>query len=124
MVRNEFKERHGATMGPPELKGTKMVELEIAAECVTRTLIEKEIAKIEQAYLNELASTMDWDDAVAAPPLPRGKLIPQLLGRIFHCVVTEDIWAMVKKHKNPKIDFKKLQQACIQRTKEVAPELF
>lgn len=119
MVRNEFKERHGAAMGPPELQGTKMVELEIAAECVTRALVEKEIAKIE----------LDWGEQFemepeSAEPCPRKVLIPRLLSTIFHCVVTEDMWAMVKKHKNPKVDFKKLQQACIMRTKELAPELF
>src|SRR5258708_798618 len=47
------------------------------------------------------------------------KNIPQLLGMAFHDLVTENLWEALKKHKNPKVDFKTLQFCSINRVKEL-----
>ena len=84
-----------------------MVEDSIVDEFVTKSLIEKTHAKI--ALDND-----GWSS----------KLIPQLLGRVFYDLVREHSWDMVKKHKNPTIDFKNLQRFCTVKIKSEMPELF
>lgn len=106
VVRNEFKEKNRGAFGVPRIAGAKVVEQEIAREFVTPSLVAKERAKIEQ-------ETTD-----------RAHLIPRLLGTVFHCVVSEDMWHAVKKHKNPTIDFKRLNAYCTLFVKEYAADLF
>lgn len=108
-VRSSFKEKHAITMGPPSIEGAVPVEFKIAAEHVTAELVSKEAAKINNAEDRQLWST---------------RSIPRLLSTVFHCVVTESLWDAVKKHKNPTVDFKRLNRAVIERIREVAPELF
>lgn len=103
IVRNEFKEMNRKAMG---LKGTEghPVEADIATHCVTRALVDKERAKIGE--------------------VDRSVLIPRLLGTVYHCVVTEELWNALKKFKNPTVNFKKLQQHVMHATKLAAPDLF
>lgn len=54
----------------------------------------------------------------------RDELIPQLLQCIYQELVTEELWAAVKKHKDPTINFKKLRRYTIERTKKFAEDLF
>lgn len=105
IVTSEFKEKHSKEMGAPELKGEKMVELEIAEEFVTKALVEKEYAKI---------AIEGWSS----------KMIPILLNTVFYSLVKEECWEFVKKHKNPTIDFKKLQHFVFNTVKLKKPELF
>lgn len=107
LVTNEFKEKHHKEMGAPISSGTKMVEEAIVEEFVTSSLIEKTHAKIS-------VENDGWSS----------KMIPQLLGRVYYDLVNEHIWDMVKKHKNPKIDFKVLNQFCIVKIKACMSELF
>lgn len=105
IVTTEFKEKHSKTLGPPELKGEKMVELEIAEEFITKTLVDKEYAKI---------AVEGW----------QSKKIPQLLNTVYYTLIKEESWEFLKKHKNPTIDFKRLQQFSFNRIKSLKPELF
>lgn len=106
LVTSEFKEKHNKTMGAPICSGTKYVEEEIATEFVTLALVEKTYANIK----NETG----WNS----------KNIPQLLGVVFYDLIREHAWDFVKKHKNPKIDFKTLQKFTNARIKELMPNLF
>lgn len=105
MVTNSFKESHVKTMGPPEIGGVTTEE-KIVDEYVTQHLVDKVHAKI---------SLEDgW----------HSKLIGKLLGVVWHDLITEEIWDILKKHKNPKVDFKRLQRLTIQKTKELRGDLF
>lgn len=107
VVTNEFKEKHNKEMGAPISSCTKMVEEKICDEFLSDHLIQKTKAKIE-------VENDCWSS----------KFIPQLLGRVYHDLVTENIWDICKKHKNPKIDFKSLKRFCNIKIKNTCPELF
>jgi hypothetical protein len=107
MVRSEFKTRHLKAMGPQVFNAEITVEDRIVAEYVTSALVEKEYAKI-------VSEEGTWTS----------RMIPRLLGTVFHCLVTEETWNIVKKFKNPTIDFKRLQQLTIATVKLCKPELF
>lgn len=91
IVCNEFKSKHVKTMGAPILTGEIAIEERIATKYITETLCQKEYAKIN---INN-----DWTS----------KNIPQLLNTIYYCLINEEIWNILKEHKNPTIDFSKLK---------------
>lgn len=105
IVTSEFKEKHVKEMGATPITGPDMVEEKIADKYVTKTLIEKEYAKI---------AVDGWSS----------RMIPQLLNTVFYCLVKEEAWNFVKEFKNPKIDFKRLQLFTFNKVKEVKKELF
>jgi hypothetical protein len=106
LVRNEFKEENRAAFGVPEQGGSYQAELEIVERHVTPELVTKERSKLE------------------ALGLPRQALIPRLLGTVYHCLVTEELWEALKQLKDPTVDFKKLRRFATQRTKTLAADLF
>ena len=106
IVRTEFKEKFHKVMGPIE-KETVYVESAIVDKYITRTLCEKEKAKIE-------LQVGAWNN----------KLIPRLLNTVWYCLVDEEMWHIVKEFKMPKIDFKLMNKFCIAKVKELMPELF
>ena len=107
IVRNEFKEKHSKEMGVPEIKPLNIVEEKIINNFVTKSFIEKEYVKI----INEKNG---W----------KSQYIPELLCRVFHELVVEETWNIVKKYKKPKIDFKRLNNMVIHKVKEVKSEIF
>lgn len=107
IVTTEFKEKHVKTMGYNEFKVKQMVEEDIVEEFCTEAFIEKEFAKI----VNE---QQGW----------KSQYIPMLLGRVFSELVKEETWNILKKYKNPKIDFKTLNALLIQKVKKVKHEIF
>jgi hypothetical protein len=107
IVANEFKEKHSKGMGCPEVNAQRMVEEKIVDEFCTVAFVEKEFAKI----VNEKCG---W----------KSEYILMLFGRVFHELVKEEIWNIVKKYKNPKIDFKTLNAMVIRKIKEVKCDLF
>lgn len=52
------------------------------------------------------------------------KLIPQFLNRVFYGLIKEESWPIIKKFKNPTINFKTLYSLTINRTKTIMPQLF
>ena len=106
IVTSEFKETHAKVMGAPEIKGKNLIEQEIASKFVTSALVDKEFAKIE--------SVDGWSS----------KFIPRLLNTVYYSVVKEESWEFVKEHKNPTIDFKRLQHFIFSEVKQKKPELF
>lgn len=107
MVTSNFKEKHHKEMGAPKMKGSKSIEEKIIAKYVTKPLIEKEYSKI----VNEKDG---W----------RSEYIPMLFGRVFHALVTEETWDIVKKFNRPTIDFTDLRELTIHKIKKVKLELF
>jgi len=93
------------------------IEQEIADACVTQALVDKERAKIENeaaAYSSYLASKVNlaclgWD--LENPPKKPGPIQPRLLNQVYHSVIVDDLWTVLKKNKNPTINFKRLQNA-------------
>ena len=108
IVRSEFKEEHSQVMGPLKIHGKKMVEEDIVNRYCTSTLIEKTFEKIKNS------DDQGWVSSK----------IPRLLSTVYHDLVVEEIWDIVKKFKYPTIDFRKLNQLIILKIKEIKPELF
>lgn len=125
IVRNEFKEKHGTAFGAAVKHGEFQIEIAIAEEFCTPTLVGKTRAKI----ITDIASRdgIDLCQPNAQQDIEhthRAKIIPQLLGRVAYDLVTEEIGAILRKHRKPVIDFGKLEQRIILRTKELACDLF
>lgn len=106
IVTTAFKEMHVAAMGAAEIGGLCVEEI-IANDCVTKHLVDKTQAKIE-------TQNDGWNS----------KMIPQLLGMVWHDLITEEIWDILKKHKNPRIDFRALNRFTIAKVKELRRDLF
>lgn len=105
IVTSEFKEQHYKEMGAPE-RENKLVEDEIANTFCTAALIEKTYAKI--------VNDSPWNS----------KMIPRLFETVYHDLVTEDIYNILKKLNSPTINFKTLRVFVISKIKQVKPELF
>lgn len=125
VVRNEFQESNRRAFGTTVKTGEFQVEIAIAEEFCTPALVGKTRAKVVASIANEVGVDLTSPNAQQdVEHLHRGRLIPQLLGRVFHDVVTEEMWAAVKKHRNPTVDFKKLQRCITEQAKRYAPDLF
>jgi Fe-S cluster biosynthesis and repair protein YggX len=107
IVTNEFKERNTKVMGYNTIKTETVIEQKIVDEYCTSSLIEKEFAKI----VNE---NDGWNS----------KMIPQLLGKVYYAIVTEEIWNIVKENKMPTINFKTLNALVINKIKQIKQDLF
>ena len=105
IVANEFKAKH-RKKDVAEIKEAKIIEQEIAEKFITKSLVEKEFAKIN--------TEAGWSS----------KFIPRLLNTVFYCLVKEESWNFIKEFKNPTIDFKRLSFFTNNRIKELMPELF
>lgn len=105
IVANEFKAKH-RKKDVAEIKEAKIIEQEIAEKFITKSLVEKEFAKIN--------AEAGWSS----------KFIPRLLNTVFYCLVKEESWNFIKEFKNPTIDFKRLSFFTNNRIKELMPELF
>lgn len=104
IVRNEFKEQHVVTFGASEVKCGVPDEVVFAQELVTRGRLDKALADLQP-----------WTS----------KRIPELFGRVYHELVTTEMWDFIKSRKNKvKIDFGQLNQHVIAQIKAVYPELF
>lgn len=126
IVRNEFKEDSARAHGRPHKSGEFVVEHAIAESFVTPHLVGKARAKIVADIANvcgtDLAGSPNAVQEIEATY--RKKIIPQLLGRVFHDLVTEEIWPILKKHKNPTIDFRLLNRHVVQQVKKLSEDLF
>jgi len=107
MVRQEFKARNKKEFGTAEREGTYTIESKIAEKYITGAMIDKVKAKIE----------LDCDGW-------RSKYIARLLQTVFYDLVNEEIWHILKEHKNPVIDFKLLGKYTTARIKAARPEVF
>ena len=107
MVTSEFKEKHVKAMGAPESTATSFVEEEIVDQYITKAFCEKVFHKIK-------VEEQGWSS----------KYINRLLQTIFYDLVREHSWDMVKKYKQPKIDYKRLNRYTIAKTKQHLGKVF
>jgi hypothetical protein len=107
VITSEFKEKHHKEMGCPETE-KQLVEENIAEDYVTQALCTKTKAKIEIEYGGGWTS----------------KYIPRLLETVFHDIVREDTWDIVKNNKNVTINFGTLRHFVYKKVKEQLPEVF
>ena len=106
IVTSVFREKHRKEMGAP-LKENRLVEEDIVDKFVTEALVEKEFAKI----VNE---NDGWSS----------KMIPRLLSQVFHELICEEMWNILKAFRNPTVNFKVLNNLTIAKIKQVKPEIF
>ena len=106
LITNSFKEEHAKEMGAAKIGG-KITEERIIDDFVTQHLVDKVHAKI-------VNSEYGW----------QSKFIPRLLSEVWHDLVTEEMWEILKKHKNPRIDFSALQRFCNMKVKELRKDIF
>lgn len=107
IITSEFKEKHIKAMGCPDMEAKAMVEEKIIEDFLTDAFIEKEFAKIVSEHGG-------WES----------KFIPMLLSKVYYELVNEEMWNIIKKYKNPKIDFKTLQHFATNRIKKVKSDIF
>ena len=107
IVSNEFKASHLKNDGAPRKSFPDKLEKVIVDEFLTKSMIEKVFANIESA--NGGFSGSD---------------IPRLLNTCYYDLVREEIWAILKKHKNPVIDFNDLRHFAYEKVKENFPLIF
>jgi len=119
IVRNEFKDAFYVAMGAPQKQGSFDLELTIAQQYVTATLVSKELAKI----LTDTGLSL-----TPSTPEERRELgktvIPRLLGTVWYELIREELWNAIKQHKEPTIDFKRLKRHAMATTKRLSPALF
>jgi hypothetical protein len=82
-----------------------MPEQDMVEKYCTAEFIEKTFAKV---------SADGWSS----------RQIPQLLGTVWHDFIQEEIWQILKEYKNPKIDFKAMNQFVILKIKKTLEQIF
>lgn len=105
IVLGEFKDKFHAAMGAP-VNENRSNALIICEKCVTKTLVEKEYAKI----VNEAGS---WST----------HLIPRLLHTVFYNIVKEELWDCLKHINYGNVNFQELKALTFNRVKEIKPEI-
>ena len=80
--------------------------------------------EIVQAFLTEEFVEKEYSKIVALEGSWRAEYIPRLLETTFKEFVGDYIKDILKKYKNPKIDFKRLKIYVSNRIKTVKPDLF
>ncbi len=107
VVTNEFKDKHRKEMGALELQTKTMNEEMIIESFLTEGMIKKTFAKIK----NDAGK---WES----------KMIPQLLGTVYHDFIIEETWNFIKKLKSPTVDFTRLQKIANNKIKVTLKDLF
>lgn len=106
IITSEFKEQHYKTMGAPETEKT-LIEERIVDEFVTEALIDKTYAKIH----NDMNG---WTS----------RYIPRLLDTVYHDLITEEMWRILKEYNNPTINFTTLKHFVITKIKQIRKDIF
>ena len=103
IITNEFLTKKEIKHKTPS---TDDIEEKIINQFCTESLISKEKAKL----INE--------------GVDLHKNIPRLLETIYRCIITEEMWDILKKFKRCAIDFNKLKSYCDKKVKEYSSEIF
>lgn len=136
MVRNEFKDASRGLFGGVKLTpGEKQVEQDIVDEFCTEAFIRKEFAKVVSAVAGKQSLYTEKDDPRycelegwqfydAFVAENRRVIIPRFLGTFYLELVSESMRDIVKKFKNPVVDFSKLSKLMTIKAKRVLSEVF
>ena len=84
------------------------VEMEIVEKFLTAELVEKEFSKI----VNDNGGVF------------QRKLIPKLLGVVWYTLITEEMFNILRKFRNPKIDFALMNKLAVEKIKEIKSDIF
>jgi hypothetical protein len=123
IVNGEVMGRSRATR-IPNIGGADF-ETAIAAKFVTPEMVNKTRAKAVAEIANKTGiDLMHEGSTQLIESQYRCRVIPALLGMVYADLVREEMWAIVKEAKDPRIDFGSLRRACQNRTKELAVDLF
>jgi hypothetical protein len=106
LVKTEFKEENKLAFGVPHWKKGTPLEAQIAELFITTGRVEKTLAKMN--------SEGPWTS----------KRIPELFGRVYNDIVEEEMWEIIKRWKDPIINFRRLRSCIVDQVKKVKPELF
>lgn len=106
IVTSEFKEKHSKEMGVPNIEN-KPIEQKIIDNFCTEALIEKTYSKI-------VTEEDGW----------KSRYIPRLFSTVYHDIIVEEMWNVIKKYKDPIINFRTLKSMIIMKVKQIKPELF
>jgi len=85
---------------------TESVYDKIIFKYITDAFVEKEYAK----FVNDVGEVSGYN-------------VPRFFNSIWHTFIEEEMWNIVKKLKNPTIDFSVLYGRIVQKIKEVKPEI-
>lgn len=107
IVTNSFKDKNRKAFRTQLVTLKDTIEKNIIDECITKELIDKEYEKIK-------LDNGGWN----------GKCIARLLSTVYHCLINEELWNILKKNKNITINFKLLNSFCISKIKEVRQDIF
>jgi len=126
MVRAEFKEKNSRAFGAAHVKGERDICGEIVTELATEAWIRKEFLRVVALVAADLGEPLETggqpsEEFIAAN---RGKIIPRTLGTLFYVFVGEEIHTILKKWKNPTLDFGRLNKLLTIRIKTVLTEVF
>lgn len=110
MVRSEFQLEHKKVFG--EGKAKELIEEKIVNHYVTEAFVRKEYNKMLNSGGGSVVQVWEMN------------MTPQLLGRMFYSLVSEESWNFVKENNKPIIDFKRLMFYCSEKTKSYLPEHF
>jgi hypothetical protein len=106
IVNNEFKDKH-LSFKTKVVKEKTGREQKIIDEWLTDDIIDK-------VYANICNMKDGWTS----------KCIPRLLETVYYDLITECTYNIIKKLKNPVIDFKELKKLCDRRVKQHKKKLF
>lgn len=105
VIRDEYK----AAKHEGKKKIKMDVEMKFIDKYCTEAFVGKEYNKL---LIEELEGT--WDN----------KYIPRLLNTIYHTLIKEHSWDLVKENKNPRIDFAYVKYLCDDRVKLYLKDIF
>jgi hypothetical protein len=106
IVRNQFKEHNQKAFGIPTVQMAGELEQKLAAEYATHGRVTKTLEKMRE---NGPVTT---------------QRIPELLNRVWYDIIQEETWDILKRMKNPTINFRYFYRAVTEQTKQNCPELF
>lgn len=116
-----FKNKYGRTVfakivRKEFLKTKKEGHKEIDPKTIEEQIVEKFVTDdfIEKEYNKLIAEVGEWNP----------KYIGRLLSVIWYTFINEECWHMIKKYKNPTINFAILQKMVTDRVKNVKSDLF
>lgn len=113
---NKYGRRTWAKIVRGEFKQTKKANKPIVGEVIEKDIVDNFCTEqfIRKEYEKIVNDAGEWNS----------KMIPRLLGVVWHEFVKEETYNFVKKYKNPSVDFKLLNVMVTDKIKETMKELF
>lgn len=113
---NKFGRTTWAKLLSEQFSKTSKQEHKVTSDLVEEKICNKYITPhlVNKTYNKIVNETNGWSN----------KAIPRLLNTVYYDLINEELWDIVKKFKNPTINFRTLNKCCNRKIKETKPELF